>query len=161
MSVPIAEKILSRVYSRLSLITTGNGYNQTVTVLRPLRLNEDLPGDYRLILGSTSHTPNSALSRPGNPPAMAYDLEVTIEAEIRPSDSDTTAMDNRRMTLLADCKKALTDATDWYRWQGYAMDTKWGATTLFVSGDGGSYGFAMKLLIEYRVSEDDPYEVRA
>lgn len=161
MSTPIPEEIISRVATRLALITTGNGYNQTVTVLRPLRLNDDLPGDYRLVLGIGDHQPAPEHDRPGNPPAVAYNLTILIEGEVRLSDSSTTTIDAAAMTLQADVVKALTNAANWYQWGGFSIDSKLTGTGINRSGDGGSAGFTFSLVVLYRCSETDPYTVRA
>jgi hypothetical protein len=63
--------------------------------------------------------------------------------------------------LSAAVQKSLTVDSDWYTFGGYAFDSSVGEITNFTSDDNEHHGATIPLLVTYRVSENNPFEVRA
>lgn len=159
MAVPISEQILAKIQTRLGLIDEADGYETTTSdVVRPTRIATHSPDDYQLVVTVDKLTPNRDLSYPGNPPAQAWDMEVGVVAENRPSEGDTDSIDSLRNVFMADVIKAVTSVANWYQWDSLAFNTTYGEITP-VETDTGS-GFRLPILVQFRTDEDNPYNVR-
>lgn len=161
MALSIQEQILLKAKQRLQLIDEDDGYETTVngTVIRPSRFWSESPLDYQIIVTNSAITENVALSHPGNPPAVAWDMPVTITGLVRPSEDDSTAIDTLQNEFQTDIIKALTDAADWHNWDGLAIDSKITGTEKFVTDEVS--GVRVTMTVIYRVSENNPFESRA
>jgi len=160
MALPVSEQILVKVKQRLQLIDAGSGYEVTASdVVRPTRIAQHSPNDYQLTVTADRLTPNMESSCPGNPPAQAWEMEVGIVAESRPSEEEQTPIDTLRHVFAADVIRAVTDADLWYTWDNLAFNTTYGEVTT-IETDVGS-AIRIPLLIMYRTDEDNPYNVRA
>lgn len=149
---PVIEQIAEKIKARLGLVIGVD------TVTRPLRLNDDPAGDYKITVTQGQQTENIALSCPGNPPAICYDQIFLINGELRPSEEDETPIDTYRNRFSADITKAITSETDWHNWDQLAVDTMLGPVAFRQSAE--SSWLEMQLMVRYRVSENDPYQVR-
>lgn len=161
---PIVEQIAAKIKTRLGLISSSSGYETTASgVVRPTRTGGFRPKDYQLIVVQESATKNQQLSCPGNPPSIAWNQPFRIAAELLQSKNDTSAIDTLRNTFAADVQKALTTATgDWAQWDGLAVNSMIGQIDTYLDdGETNVAGFQIVLTVIYRVSENDPYTVRA
>lgn len=153
MALPVIEQIAALVRQRLSATQNTSG------AIRPGKIAAVRPRDYQIVVTQEDNEPNRELSYPGNPPAQAYDATFLIAGELRPSDYSTEVLDKLRNQFHADTIKAITQPPQWHNWNALAVDTQLGAVEPYQ--DEASSGFQMRLTITYRVSETDPYEVRA
>lgn len=164
MATPIAEAIAVLVKQRLGVITTDDGYEVDVpSVERPKRLSTFAPRDFQLVVTQGPITPNPALMRPGNPPAIAWVAPFAIEGTLRDSETSTTAVDTWRNRFLADVMRAVTedDTPNWWTWGGNAIDTTFGTVTNIDDEDGSHNGFQLIMQVTFRTDEGNPYNVRA
>jgi hypothetical protein len=161
MAISIQEQILLKIKQRLQLIDEDDGYETTVngTVIRPARFWTESPLDYQIIVVSSSLTENALLSCPGNPPAVAWDMPVTVTGLVRPSEDDTTPIDTLQNEFQTDIIKALTDAVSWHNWDTLGIDTKITSVEKFVTDEVS--GVRVNLTVTFRVSEDNPFESRS
>lgn len=153
MAQPVVEQIAAAVRSRLT------GTQGVSNVSRPPKFSRERPINNQVVVTQESNEPNPDLMCPGNPPAMGYDLTLLIASELRPSDTDPVAIDRLRNKFYADVVKAITTPPFWHNWGGLALDTVIG--TAEPTQDESSVGFHVRIVIKYRVSENNPYEVRA
>lgn len=152
MAEPIVEQIMANVRTRMAAAFDD--------VYRSTRIGTWQPKDLVLHVHQGTLTPNPELSCPGNPPAQAYDLEAIVAGIVKPSDSETTAVDTFKNRLGADIIKAATDADLWHQWGGLALNTTIGNVEEYTEETGGVAGVMVRFTITFRVSENDPYEVR-
>ncbi len=152
MPEPVCEQIMANVRSRMAA---------AFTAYRSTRVTTWQPKDAVVHVYQGSHTPNAELSCPGNPPAQAYGLEAVVAGIVKPSDTDTTAIDTFRNRMGADIIVAATDAESWHTWGGLAINTTHGEIEDYIDETGGVAGVMVRFQITYRVSENDPYEVRS
>lgn len=152
MIEPVIERISDAIRSRLEL------FDFVDTVIRPKRIETEPVGDRKLTLTQGESTMNGELSCPGNPPAVAYDQIFIIAGEVRPSETDETPIDTIRNRFDGEIRKAIANSSDWYSFDGLAINSQLGAPT--VLRDAENISVSVELLVQYRVSETDPYQVR-
>lgn len=160
-TVPVPERIATELVSRLQQITVGNGY--AITVVNVARVNRDASGwtprHLGIVLVQGTETRNEEHDCPGNPPAMAYELEFGIHGFVRQPDR-TTAPDATTMNKMAAAiRKAIAGTATWYQIDNACYDADWSETDDVVSPDHAIC--SMGIVARYRVSELDPLEVRA
>lgn len=158
-SVP--QQIAEEIATRLTAVTVANGYNVTVSgVVRSPRIWTGHPKDYQVIVTLEDVVRNEELTHPGNPPAVAFDLPVVLTGELRPSESASTPIDDLRHTFAADIIKGIsTPAASWHNWGGLAINTAIDDVRPYESDE--LTGVQVRMTVTYRVSETDPYTVRA
>lgn len=161
MAYPVSERIVQAVRTRLLTIDgTGDFETEVESVNRPRRISTFSPKDYQIVVTQGNMTHNVELSHPGNPPAQAWDLPIIIAGILRPSESNTTAIDTLKNTFGADCILALTDATAWHTFGGLAINSMISDVEDYQADDGSASGFKMTVLVTFRVDENNPYTVR-
>jgi len=161
MATAIAEQIAATVKTRLALISTGAGYETTTSgVVRPVRLNNARPLDYQIFVTQGDITRVPELDCPGNPPATARVIPFSIAGILRPSDTDTTAIDTIKNQFWADVVRSLCNAVAWWNWGGLAVNSDIGDVEDYATDDGSSAGFKVALNVTYRTDETNPYNVR-
>lgn len=153
MPEPVVEQIMAKVRSRMAVVFT-NAYRST-------RIGKWQPKDLVVNVYQGTLEPNAELSCPGNPPAQAYDLEAVVAGIVKPSDSNTTAIDTFKNRMAADIVKAATDASLWHQWDGLAVNTTIGPAEDYTEETGGLAGVMVRFTITYRTAENDPYTVRS
>lgn len=163
MPTAVPELIALELIARLEEITTDNGYSFTVPSVD--RVNRDgtdwTPKSNTIVVLQTAEEPIPELSYPGNPPAIAYQLTFTIQGFVRQSDRSTTADAALENEMVAAIKKAVAEnSTSWHTFDGNAMNANWGPTTRFDPVQGAHAGVSIELIVQYRVSELDPYTIR-
>ncbi len=77
-----------------------------------------------------------------------------------PSEHDPTPIDEYAETMHGDIVRVICDPNLWYSFGGLAVDAEFGDPS-YDSGDGSYFGMDIPIVVTYRVSEDDPWEVRA
>jgi hypothetical protein len=161
LATAIPETIAQEVVARLQQITTANGYNFNVSSVDrpPKNAKQWRPRHYGIVVDQKQATENEELSHPGNPPAMAFDLDFEITGFVLLSDEATASSDPQSSDMEAAIKKAIAEDLHWYNWDGNAVNSQWGESQFIEEPDYA--GVIVQLTISYRVSETNPYAVRA
>lgn len=153
MAEPISEQILAAVKTRLATYATTH---------RSTRVGTWQPKDNTLVVNFVSLTVNPELSCPGNPPATAWNLTVEICGLIKPSDTDTTAVDTYKMRLHAEILKACCDGISaWWQWGGKSINSVFGNAEEHTDSNGAFAGVKVEMVATFRTDEDNPFNLRA
>lgn len=150
MSTSRRELILDNIKDTLELITTDNGYNNTLaSVQRWKQKGNSLVNIPCVIISAGREEKDPA----PNPQATAK-LTVFIDLWTRQDDDDTSDTDTLLDSLLLDIEKAL--AVDYTR-GGYAEDTIIRGITPFETVEGSPHcGLMIELEIVYKHKLTDP-----
>lgn len=169
MALPIVEKIAAEIVTRLETITTDNGFEFDVeSVTRPRRLNRDFtPRNLSIVVTLPREESAEESDYPGNPPASAWNAIFEIYGYVRESDDATTSPAITEHQLGAAIRKAITEDSQWHTLGDNAINARF--TALEYISQGGSLPFTavefngvmVTLEVLYRVSELDPYALRA
>ena len=158
MTQPPEERIATAIVTRLDADAAfANVY----------RVNRDAtdwqPANDTVVVkqGSCTRLPES--DTPGNPPAIAYELTFALVGFVRQADRTTSADDIEINTIAANIKKAVVAGltNTWHTFGGICFDAGFGATEPFVTDNGAHTGAVVEVICRYRVSETDPFAVRA
>lgn len=162
MPTAVPEQIATELVTRLQTITTGNGFNFSVTeVVRPNRRQKGIrPQHLQIQVVQSAQQYNRGMSHEGSPPAIAYDVVFNMNCFVRDSDASTTPSSTTENDFEAAVKKAVCSTSDWYNFGGVAIIADWGASKPFVSSEGKHAGVTVPLIVTFRVSETDPYTAR-
>lgn len=163
MSTAIPERIAVVLVERLEQITTDNGYPFSTSGVE--RVDRGAQGwtprnlGIAISEGQEYRTPD--IDHEGNPAAIGYTQEFFIHAFVRQPDRGTDLDATTENALVAAIKKAVASSTDWHTFGDVAVDADWGTKRPFIPSEGEHAGQTLPLLVMYRISETDPYEVRA
>lgn len=159
---PVIERIAQELYDRLNLLSAGWSVHAAVSeVIRPNRLGSNWsPRHLQIVLKNGESVRFPDLDCPGNPPAIARQQTFHIVCNIMPSEKDPTPIDEYVETMHGDVVRVICDPDLWYSFGGLAIDAEFG-DPVYDSADGGMTSMDIPLLVTYRVSETDPWEVRA
>jgi hypothetical protein len=157
MSVAIPELIALELVERLE-----SSY-EFESIERPNRDGSSLSYKHRsiqVVQGEAARVPE--LDCQGNPPALAYRVAFELKCVCRDSPAEDVALATNPNDLAAKAVAAVT-GTDltWYTMGGNSIDSEIGSLTPFDSAEGEFNGMAVPIEITYRVSENNPYNVRA
>jgi len=161
MPVAVVETIAGIIEDRLEAMIGDSTYSTDISeVRRPTRFASFTPIHKQIVLVQAATERVPILDRPGNPPAIAYRQPFAIHCHIIQSERDTDSIDTLLNAFHADVVKAIcSPASTWHNMGGNAIDSEFG-TVNYVQADGGVDGVQIPLLVTYRVSEDDPTELR-
>lgn len=161
MPVAVCESIALELKSRLDAMIGDDAYTTEISeVQRPKRFADFTPRNNQIVLtqGASDRVPE--LDRPGNPPAIAIRQTFNIHCHIMQDERGHETIDELLNAFHADVVKAIASGSStWHTFDGNAIDATWGSLQ-FVAADGGIDGVTIPLAITYRVSEDDPTELR-
>jgi hypothetical protein len=162
---PVVERIASELFDRLSLLAAGySDYFIASEVIRPTRLDVGTPKNLQIVLTQGSPEVDEELGCPGNPPATAYRIVFNIRCRVMPSERDTTPVDEYINVMAAEVVRVVCDETEltypWHTMENLAVNAEWQPHEN-IDSDGSYDGVNVPLLITYRVSENNPFEVRA
>jgi hypothetical protein len=162
MANSVPELIAIELISRLESITTANGYDMTARVYRVNRdaANGWSPKNYDIVVVEGDEARNTEIDCPGNPPAVGYDFPISIQAYIRQSDRSTVPEQRLAKNFVANIRKAVATPSAWHTFGGNAINSDIGTASFFRSDDGSHSGMTMELMVMYRVSETNPFQVR-
>lgn len=166
-TTPIPELIADEVVERLEAISIQDGFSFTVEfVTRPNRLGTNFtPKPYGMLVILGDNQRNADMDHPGNPPAIAYDLTVMVKCFANASTTGTDSHNLRSNEMIAAAIKAIanpdTSPSTWYTLGGNAINAEFGDIEYFSSPEGDHAGAVLPLVVTYRVSETDPFTVRA
>jgi hypothetical protein len=163
-TIPIPELIAEEIVARLNEITKENGYEFDVSeVVRPSRRGENwrrLHNGIGVIQGSPERMPD--LDCPGNPPAIAYAITFDLVCICRDSENSIDAHTTATNYMVAAMQRAIANTGDrWYTLGDFAFDCDFGTPEPVDTDDAEFNSVRVPLVIYYRVSENNPLEVRA
>ena len=87
-------------------------------------------------------------------------MEVRFRLHVMQSQHDETPTEDLLSRLAADVMVACTDAPNWHQWDEIAINSEFGSLET-VPNDGGIDAAMLPLVVSYRITEGNPYEVRA
>ncbi len=152
MAEPIVEQIMQAVRTRCGAYTAS---------YRSSMVAKWQPRDMTISVYQGEITRNEIMSCPGNPPAMAYDIEAIVAGIAKPSDAETTAIDTFKNRMWSEIVKAVTNADKWYQWGGLAVNTEINSVEDYTSDDGSMAGVKVSMAITFRTDENNPFNARA
>jgi len=160
-NLPIVENIAIELADRIATVTLANGYNSIVTdVERPARYGGWSPANGKVVLLQLDPELNDEYSSQGYPRAVAIDQPFALLCYVKTPDDDTTPIDTLINIFAADVIKAVTQPlASWHGFDGNAINARWEAPQRF-EPDGTYDGVTLVLIVTYRTSENNPYEVR-
>lgn len=162
LQTPVVSRISDEIFARLQALVSGSaGAYSFVNVVRPTKIATYTPQHGVIVLtrGEVARVPE--MDCPGNPPAVAMQQTFLIRVHIAPSERDTTPVEVYEDVMEAEIHRAIvTDAATWHTFGDLAINADLGAQQTVVS-DGGYDGIAIPLTVIYRLTEGDPYTVRA
>lgn len=148
MATPIVEQIAVDIESAINAITTGNGFEQTLTARRPRRYSDVPSADLECFI---EQTVSQVIDREAN--VITWAQTFVLSVFLISSDAAAVAIDIRANQAAADIdKKLMAD----HQRSNLAIDTRIASVTMFDLGDDYS-GVAVAVVVEYRVSDTDPY----
>ena len=152
MAVPRIESIAANIKTTIDGITVGNGFEQTLTGIRPSRndLQKELAFD-DLDCYIFQQNPEQ-LSQVISKDTRNQNFFLIIIT--RDADDDTDPMDTRKNQIWADVFRAMrVDRTR----NSLAINTTMGDFDFFTADDGSFSGVAMDVIVMYRTNQDNPY----
>lgn len=161
MSTPVPELITSVLVARLETIQEINGYNFDISeVVRPDRRGQDVRYKHLSVIIDTQQERNEEIDVPGNPPAIGQKLTFNLKCVIR-DENEPQAKAINDYEMAAALQNAITSTGgDWYSFGGYAINTEWGNLEKFGLAEGEITGFNFPVIVSYRVSETNAFQVR-
>jgi len=161
VQAPVVSLISDEIFSRLQdMVSRNAGAYLFVDVVRPTKLATYTPRHGLIVLTRGEVVRVTELDCPGNPPAMCWQQTFLIRVHVAPSEKDTTPVELYEDTMEAEIHKAIRNSDTWHTFDDNAINADFGPQQTVVS-DGGYDGIAVPLIVVYRVSEGDPYTVRA
>jgi hypothetical protein len=159
---PVVSRISDEIFARLQALVSGSaGAYSFVDVVRPTKLATYTPQHGLIVLTRGEVSRVTELDCPGNPPAVAFQQTFSIRVHIAPSEKDTTPVEVYEDVMEAEIHKAIVnDSATWHTFGDLAINADLGAQQTVVS-DGSYDGIAVPLTVTFRITEGDPYTVRA
>jgi hypothetical protein len=162
-TTPIPELIAIELESRLNTILLENGYSFDVTeVVRPKRRGENWLYKHNGIgirQGESMRVPE--LDCPGNPPAVAWATMFVVTCVSKDSENETQPHATNSNEMAAAAIQAITSVDSWHTMGDVAFDADIQTLEPFDSPEGEMDGTNVPIQVTYRVSENNPFEVRA
>ena len=154
MADPIVEQIAADVLTTVQTVTTGNGYNYTVSAKRmPSQAETIGPADLGVILYQGDPAKKTD-SEPQNRYDWMQPFFLACYVSIKEDDVTEPAIETKVNRVRADIEKALM--VDRNR-STLAIDTIIGEPVAFDTGIDGMDGIVVRIDVWYRVDQDDPY----
>ena len=153
MTTPIIETIAVDIETAINAVTTGNGYNYTLSAIRPKRVlfgNEVWDDLDVLIIQSGDNARDKAS---GAYAIVDVKQQFDLMAIVIESDTASTSIDTKSNKIAADIIKQLR--VDPQR-SGNAHDTTILAVDPFDVSEAFT-GILVQIEVWYRVKQDDPY----
>jgi len=152
MSTPIVEQIAVAIAALIDGITVADGFNQTLTAVRPKRIH--LEGDINTDGTVIVEQEDAELAVDANE-FIQWRQGFTLQALVIDSDDATTAIDTRLNQVRSDIEKQLMQDDNW-KLSGLADGMMLRSAERFIA-DPQVAGIAVNIDVLYRVATDDPY----
>jgi len=170
MSTPVPERLANELVSRLETITVANGYPFNVAgVVRGNRDGTTVQYTHQSIRVDQGNKQRvEQMDCPGNPPALCWSQPFGIRCYTRnsnkPDDPQDPEAEMPHVTntneMIDAAVQAITAADNWHTMGDINFDTRLDAVDLFDADNGEYNGQMLVVTCLYRVSENDPSEVR-
>ena len=150
--------ILDVIKTRCASIQIGGGYTFDVgTISRATRRGDFPKGDGDIVIYHEEPERNEELSKAGNPPLIAYDMNVKVVCFIRQTTAQgtTEALSDIETDRWEDMARAIMSIDRWHTFGDNAINGQAGAITNETDDDGTSAA-CFNVLITYRVREAVP-----
>jgi hypothetical protein len=156
MPDPVIEQIADALVTRLQAVTVANSYAITVaSVVRPNRNGTATSTDYLVTLEQTTTERNDELSRAASGGLqIAWNTEFQITCLLRPTDTDTTALDQLGNIALTELTRGIASTSGWYTFGNKAINATFTGQEHF--NDESGAGVKLMLQVTYRTDESDP-----
>ncbi len=152
MPVPIIENIAANILTTINGVTTGNGYNQTITAKRPSRVDYDSEAAADDLEGVIYQGKRERLTSPLTMQTWRQPFAIVVYA--LNDDGSETTIDTRLNQICADMEKALrVDVTR----GDNAYQTDIGEPEFMVADDGSISAVVLPITVDYRVLKSDPF----
>lgn len=151
MSAPIVETIAVKLAALIDAITVANGFNQTLTAVRPKRihLEGDINTDLTVIIEA-----EDAVIEEDSTTHVIWRQGFTLQALVIDSDDATDPIDTRLNTVRSDIEKKLMENDNWQLDDLGEILLK--SAEKFIA-DPQMAGIAVNIDVLYMVSKTDPY----
>lgn len=158
-ALPVIERIVAEIKDRLDFVTTGNGYNQTLSVERPLRRGVQGLLGFKTIVEQAPEAQFVEILH-GNPGTITWKQDIDVSILVAPSDAATTPLDTVANLAAADAEYAITHdgSNEWSQFGGLALFAE--QTGRDISSDGKESIVRLTYSVTYRTPENDPYTAR-
>lgn len=160
-TAPVIERIADTILDRIVAANIAD-----VTITRPDREGRNFSlAHHSISLHQLEIELNETLSHEGNPPAMAFDVTFNLACFVRNQKDAENAYSKACNIIAAQVIQAITnplvDPTMWYTMGGLAINSEIGSQFPLPNEQGAITGVIVPLLVTFRVSENNHYEVRA
>jgi len=152
MSTPIIETIALQLVTLIGQITVGNGFNQTLTPVRPKRIH--LEGDINTDNTVIIEQEGAEVAVDANE-TIQWRQAFTLQALVIDSDEATDPIDTRLNKVRSDIEKKLMTGTNW-KLGGYAEGVLLRGAEKFIA-DPQVAGIAVNIDVLYSVLTNNPY----
>ena len=155
----VIQRITESIQLRLRPVAISNlaGIGK-VGIVRPFRL---IDRDDAVVVQKASDKPIPALDRPGNPPGKAYEATFNLNCFIETQESETKFSELCDETASEIIRRITTpDAPTWHSFGGLAINARFDGPKDLPTDTGKKGGITVPLIVQYRVSENDPSIVR-
>lgn len=159
--LPVGERIREKVFTRLQKLEAGYDQNAPVSsVVRPTSATGDVsPEPWQIVMldGDT----NDERLFPGNPPKQETQQTIDIHVNVTASEKDPAPLTKLYAFAKTAVRRVITldDTTNWYSWDGLAVNTMWGA--IEPSSLNGVPTINIPIIVWFRTDEGNPYNSRA
>lgn len=160
-TAPVVERIADTILERIAVANIVD-----VKVFRPDREGRNFsPSHHSISLHQLDVSWNETLSHEGNPPAMAFDVTFHLACFVRNQKEYENSYASACNRIAAEVVRAITnpdvDPALWYNMNGLAINSEIGSQLPLPNEEGKITGVIVPLVVTYRVSENNHYEVRA
>ncbi len=159
MSVAVITRITSTIQSRLKPVARHSiaGIGKVGIV----RTSRHVDKDDAIVVQKAIERPIPALDRPGNPPGKAYEVTFNINCFIETSESETEFSELCEETAAEIVRRiSVVDYPTWHTCGGLAINARFDGPKDLPTDTGKKGGITVPLIVQYRVSENDPSIVR-
>ncbi|XZE20859.1 hypothetical protein SH449x_000749 [Pirellulaceae bacterium SH449] len=160
-TAPVLERIADTILERVAAANIAD-----VKINRPDREGRNFtPANRSISLHQLEVAWNETLSHEGNPPVMAYDVTFHLACFVRNQTEYENSYAAACNKIAAEVIRAITnpavDPALWYNMDGLAINSEIGSQFPLPNEEGKITGVIVPLVVTYRVSENNHYEVRA
>lgn len=162
MPTSVVEQIALKLIERLErVVVYEDGQPTLAKVYRVNRLAEDwTPSNNAIVVMRPVVERYPESDCPGNPPAIAYQVTFEVKCFIRQDDRETLPDDAKVSELASLVQMEIAADANWHQFGGACFDSEFGEVTTFEPSESHA-GAALEVLARYRVSETNPFEIRA
>lgn len=159
MTASVIQRITTALQSRLRPVASSNlsGIGK-VGIVKPFRL---IDHNDAIVLQKVSERSVPALDRPGNPPGKAYEVTFNINCFIESAEGESKFSELCEETAAEIVRRVtVVDAPTWHTFGGLAINARFDGPKDLPTDTGKKGGISVPMIVQYRVSENDPSVVR-